>query len=52
MEILAISGSLEAGEHGDQALAAARKIGANAGLKKPFTPDALMDSVGRLLDPA
>lgn len=49
--IIAISGSLEAGEHGEKALAAARKIGANMAMKKPFKPEELLNSVGRLLDP-
>lgn len=49
--VIAVSGSLEAGEHGEKALMAARKIGANMALKKPFKPEDLVGAVVRLIDP-
>lgn len=50
--ILAMSGGVAGGVHRDDALAAARKIGANATIPKPFGAPDLLDVVRRLLDPS
>jgi CheY-like chemotaxis protein len=48
--ILAISANRTVGRYGDY-LHAAKLLGANAALAKPFTADALMEVAGRLLAP-